>query len=354
MKQMSRFASALSVGTILLTSTLARTRTATSKPFHTIQQQAPGWFQDISYASANQLETEYTRNPSDCGQNDDEASNTNGDPNDNAQDDKEEAIILQESPSVDETEESMSVGVKSHSKKSNAVGDPDGEGSDDDDSDSEEAAAWEAQQQQQMMDLVGSPVQVELELVEDEGVSMTMEQQDMDEENSFGSAGADAPSSQGGGGVGVRFGRLANRRRNKNKAAQKDDDYVKQSSQAILQAWQPFVYFPPSAPALDYLSEHSRQLESAAKSRLDRRTLYSGLLIEWLPHLTSSSQSGHRKFMEPSTSQALQAALSMACQPQWRKTWPRHNAIRLYDTDANSAKACTLAMQESIATALVS
>lgn len=117
----------------------------------------------------------------------------------------------------------------------------------------------------------------------------------------------------------------------------------------MLQAWLPRVYFPPSKVALNYLSENSRMIDAASKSRLDRRTLYACLLLEWL-HANAT----YRKFLEKPTSQALQAALSLATQPQWRKcSSQRLCGIRLYDNDA-AERGCTLAMQETIVMALVS
>ena len=114
----------------------------------------------------------------------------------------------------------------------------------------------------------------------------------------------------------------------------------------------PHLYFPPTAPGLAYLADNARLLEASSKSRLDRRTLYAGLLMEW--GIANSKQSkSARKFLPAATSQALQAALSMATQPSWRQSAPRTSGIRLYSEDEN-AKALTLGMQETIAMALVS
>ena len=94
-------------------------------------------------------------------------------------------------------------------------------------------------------------------------------------------------------------------------------------------------------------------MDGDGKSRLDRRTLYAGLLLEW-----SSASNTYRRFLQKETSQALQAALSLATQPAWRKSFPRPSGIRLYNEDDDDDKAvrtgCTLAMQETIAVALVS
>ena len=89
-------------------------------------------------------------------------------------------------------------------------------------------------------------------------------------------------------------------------------------------------------------------MDQYSKIRLDRRTLYAGLLLEW------TLQSTSRKFLSKATSQSLQAALSMATQPQWRQAFPQSSGIMLYSTgsDGTAAGTPTLAMQETIAMAL--
>ena len=79
---------------------------------------------------------------------------------------------------------------------------------------------------------------------------------------------------------------------------------------------------------------------------------YAGLLLEWGAVDNQQSRST-RKFLPMLSSQALQAALSLATQPQWRKSTPRTSGIRLYNDDEN-AKGTTLGMQETISCALVS
>ena len=115
----------------------------------------------------------------------------------------------------------------------------------------------------------------------------------------------------------------------------------------MMEAWLPHVYLPPGQKAVDYLLENARMIDGASKSRLDRRTLYACLLLEWL-HANAT----YRKFLEKTTSQALQAALSLATQPQWRKcSSQRLCGIRLYDSDAE--RGLTLSMQETIVMSLV-
>jgi SpoVK/Ycf46/Vps4 family AAA+-type ATPase len=244
------------------------------------------------------------------------------------------------------------VGVKSH-KKSNAVGDPDGDDDDDDDDDDEEdsqseySEEWEEIEESfdqlvNVGDMFEPRVEVEVEMVEETIVDHHEQETN---EHSFRTS---IVGSKSGGGVGVRLGRIANRRKNKRRktsTAKPSYDYARLQS-----AWNPFVYFPPSPSALDFLSENARKLDASSKNRLDRRTLYAGLLLEW-GAIESKLSSSTRKFLLASSSQALQAALSLATQPVWRQSAPRTNGIRLYQ-DRENAKGSTLGMQETIAMAL--
>lgn len=269
------------------------------------------------------------------------------------------------------SEESSVVGVKSH-KKSNAVGDPEDDDDDDDDGDisddedddvddidvdddddiddendsqSEYSEEWEEIEEtfDQYTDntMFEPQVEVGVEMVEEEGI--------VDHRHV-------KAKTKGGGGVGVRLGRIANRRKNKNnrRKTEKRETLKPQSyDQArLLRAWNPFVYLPPTPSALSFLSDNARLLDSSSKNRLDRRTLYAGLLLEW-GATDSKLSSSTRKFLPAESSQALQAALSLATQPQWRKTTPRTSGIRLYNDDEN-AKGSTLGMQETITMSLVS
>lgn len=232
------------------------------------------------------------------------------------------------------------VGVKSlsHHKKSNAVGDPDGDGSSDDDDDDDNLSDWddavvrEDEEDYKDLDSVLERVQVEVEYtVED------------DEDEDSSSSNAIASTSSGG--VGVRLGQRFKGKGGSNKRAGRTAEAT--MKQHILAAWQPNVYLPP--PDWTYLQEHSRTTDGDGKTRLDRRTLYAGLLLEWSATATTSS---YRKFLDKDVSQALQAALSLATQPAWRKSLQRPSAIRLYGNDV-AARGCTMAMQETIALALV-
>jgi hypothetical protein len=269
------------------------------------------------------------------------------------------------------SEESSVVGVKSH-KKSNAVGDPDDDDDDDDgdisdddedddddnvddiddddiddenDSQSEYSEEWEEIEEtfDQYTDnnMFEPQVEVGVEMVEEEGI---VDHRHMKAKTKGG----------GGVGVGVRLGRIANRRKNNRRKTEKTETLKPPSyDQArLLRAWNPFVYLPPTPSALSFLSDNARLLDSSSKNRLDRRTLYAGLLLEW-GATDSKLSSSTRKFLPAESSQALQAALSLATQPQWRKSTPRTSGIRLYSDDEN-AKGSTLGMQETIAMSLVS
>ena len=249
----------------------------------------------------------------------------------------------------DDTEDSP-VGVKAHPKKGNAVGDPDGEGSDDDDDsdDSDLDEQWEHLEDEleelylrEQQHTPTTQVQVELELVED----------DPDEES---------PQAHSTGGGGLRLGqRLQQRRSNNNNKKQQQQQQQPQHSpprqqeELLLEAWQSHVYVPPSPAAWEHLTSTARTLQGAAKMRLDRRTLYAGLLLEWSDTAvgSSSSSSSRRPYLDAATAQALTAAVSLATQPAWRRAVATRNAIRLYQSPP--VTGCTLAMQETIAMAMV-
>ena len=269
------------------------------------------------------------------------------------------------------------VGVKSHGthKKSNAVGDPDGDDDggdgDSDDSLSDFSDEWEEMEglplDQFVEDVMVEPQQqqlhVEVELVEENDPDAVAAHEELLEDNDA-DAGDGKPS--GGGGVGVRLGRMnssrrANRRNSNSWRRSKsltsgESSKLSNDQKRLLDAWAPHVYFPPSPSALAYLTDHARLLDASSKTRLDRRTLYAGLLIEWGSAKDTKRSTSSRKFLPPAVSQTLQAALSMATQPQWRQSAPRTSGIRLYQEEDHSStgKPATLAMQETVAMALVS
>jgi hypothetical protein len=271
-------------------------------------------------------------------------------------------------------EDDSVVGVKAHhnsNKKSNAVGDPDGDDDDDDDEEeqddeedvddhlSELSEDWEDMDDEfdesfARERTVEPQVQVEVEVLQKE---LEDEQKGDYDEDDEALGGGPAASTKSGGGVGVRLNRVGGRRRSNNRkdawrSTASTSTTLSQDQSRMIEAWVPHVYFPPTPSALAYLSEHARIIDASSKNRLDRRTLYAALLVEWGADTKLASQTRARKFLPSSTSQALQAALSLATQPKWRKSAPRTSGIRLYQ-DEDPTKGCTLGMQETVAMALV-
>jgi hypothetical protein len=223
--------------------------------------------------------------------------------------DKDSSPDSNSTPQSSSTEDDSAVlGIKAH-KKSNAVGDPDSD-SDDDSDDTEEE--W-----QELEDFLEEPhqVQVQVELVPDTTHKV-----------SGGGGGS-------GGGVKKSMGRAA--------AARFPKHTVKTA--CTLEAWRPHIYMPPppSNENLEkLLQQQAKTVDAFGKTRLDRRTLYAGLLLEW------HNRGDRRKFINMEISQQLQAALSLATQPQWRQAAPQSSGISLQ-------QGGTLSMQETIAMALV-
>lgn len=218
----------------------------------------------------------------------------------------------QSTPSkVPGTDDGDIVGVKS--KKSNAVGDPDDDSDDDDDDD---LTDWDDMDEEPPHSL-----QVEVEVVEQE-----LEQPSQS-------------STRGSGGVGVRLGRRRNKKRRKTNTS---------TIPLVANAWLPHLYLPPAPSTVADLHNNHRQLDADAKARLDRRTLYSGLLLEFTSSATST-----RRYFSKHTAQQLQAALSLATQPEWRSAFPQTSGIMLYDPE-DEKSGPTLSMQETIAMSLVS
>ncbi|CAB9515951.1 Proteasome-activating nucleotidase [Seminavis robusta] len=242
------------------------------------------------------------------------------------------------------------------SKKENAVGDPDGDSDDDDDDDSgaedssEEWDEWELMEEADMPLDPSSQLHMEVEVV-DNDFELEEEEAIMDTIENEKQPPRNMAEPTGGGGV-ARLGKKIGRRKSRNNKGWRDTDN-KQTPETsasledadILDAWMPRVYLPPSAEALEHLLKKARLIDASSKSRLDRRTLYSCLLLEWM-----NKNASNRKFLDAETSRSLQSALSLATQPQWRKSFPRPNAIRLHEQEVG--KSCTLGMQETMTMAL--
>ena len=284
---------------------------------------------------------------------------TGDDPAQDTSEDPDEVLVPEEEAPV--------VSVKSHhhsnngnsNKKSNAMGDPDGEGSsDDEDEDDEGLSDWDMLDGGDFVVDEGEPsdvgvmehMHVAVEYVSEEQQQQQKDVEDCEETEEGG-------RSRTRGGVGIRLGqRFKNHRLHGNNkvSAQTATETMERH---LLAAWQPYVFMPPSPEGDAYLREHARSIDGDGKTRLDRRTLYAGLLLEWNTigggHHSTRSSKTYRKFLGKDTSQALQAALSLATQPSWRKSFPRPSGIRLYNNEEDAVQGCTLAMQESIAMALV-
>ena len=117
----------------------------------------------------------------------------------------------------------------------------------------------------------------------------------------------------------------------------------------LISALGPLVHLPPPHPRLPCAegSVDLKTVDIAARRRLDRRTLYHGLLAEMggsHTHVRSDGGSAksepgdgksnsedekkgkekidsmiRRRYLDPETARQLKGALSLACQPSWRK-----------------------------------
>jgi hypothetical protein len=335
-------------------------------------------------------------------------NSNNGKEETERKEDKSEAVGKEQHPTT--TEESV-VGVKSHhQKKSNAVGDPDGDDSDDDDDDYSDITDEEWEMEFTLEDHTSNNIELKEQPSPSTQVQVNVELLGEEGQDRFGGTTASPLADvSSGGGVGIKLGsRLKNYRRNKKEqkkrivglssSSSSNSNHVEDGeTQMVLQAWLPHIYLPPTPAACDFLQQHARSMDAASKVRLDRRTLYSGLLLEWntLSMMGDSSKTNHskstsssssattttattqqqsRKFLDAVTSQSLQAAMSLATQPQWRQAYRLSssssssstqdgatslfsNGLRFYykEGEGNVAdKAPTLGMQETIAMALVS
>eukprot|EP00554_Chaetoceros_debilis_P003467 CAMPEP_0194090000 /NCGR_PEP_ID=MMETSP0149-20130528/37003_1 /TAXON_ID=122233 /ORGANISM="Chaetoceros debilis, Strain MM31A-1" /LENGTH=1651 /DNA_ID=CAMNT_0038774107 /DNA_START=343 /DNA_END=5298 /DNA_ORIENTATION=- len=108
---------------------------------------------------------------------------------------------------------------------------------------------------------------------------------------------------------------------------------------ALIDAFRPLLYNPPSSARSDsansaiailsQLSENSSSIDIAARRRLDRRVLYESLLLE-----LTNAPIGKRRYLTPNVVRTIKGAISLACQPKWRKHMEGDwycRGIRLYD-----------------------
>lgn len=90
----------------------------------------------------------------------------------------------------------------------------------------------------------------------------------------------------------------------------------------LIEAFRPMLFLPPPSPRLPSPegSASLKTIDIASRRRLDRRTLYHGLLAELGgSHSEEKSQSIRRRYLEGEVSRELRGALSLACQPKWRE-----------------------------------
>lgn len=103
--------------------------------------------------------------------------------------------------------------------------------------------------------------------------------------------------------------------------------------EALAQELLSYVFLPPNTAQLEFFRDSAKEIDMDSRRRLDRRTLYRGLLLEFLPQQIQSTTTKNnksdaseksslivnRKYIDDSTSSSLIAAMSLATQPRWRK-----------------------------------
>ena len=99
---------------------------------------------------------------------------------------------------------------------------------------------------------------------------------------------------------------------------------------ALVDVFRPLVYSPPPEHVLADLSASTTAIDVASRRRLDRRVLYESLLLE-----LENAPISKRRYLDSETTRAVKGALSLACQPQWRKHMDGDwycRGIRFYET----------------------
>lgn len=138
----------------------------------------------------------------------------------------------------------------------------------------------------------------------------------------------------------------------------------------LISAFQSMIFLPPPVPRLPSPdgSMSLRNIDVSSRRRLDRRTLYHGLLAELGgSHHHHKDEKGsssskkenvvdsmiRRKYLDPETARALKGALSLACQPRWRErlmVGPTHTS----SSTTTSAKKQTSTTSDSTSTSSTS
>lgn len=137
---------------------------------------------------------------------------------------------------------------------------------------------------------------------------------------------------------------------------------------ALVDAFAPLIYF--QSPSNLVTQASSAEIDIASRQRLDRRVLYDSLRAELL-----NMPIAKRRYLDEDAVRTIKGAISLACQPKWRKHMDKDwycRGIRLYETpeerdehgnqnqyvDEDDEEVpedepveCTLAMQETVAMA---
>jgi SpoVK/Ycf46/Vps4 family AAA+-type ATPase len=145
--------------------------------------------------------------------------------------------------------------------------------------------------------------------------------------------------------------------------ATSEETLISPLDKALIDAFHPLLYPPPPESIIEKFDK--QQIDVASRRRLDRRVLYESLLLE-----LANTPIAKRKYLDQHTVRTIKGALSLACQPDWRRhmdgDWYQRG-IRLYETmeeqesssphfededdEGKEPIECTLAMQETVAMA---
>jgi len=121
-----------------------------------------------------------------------------------------------------------------------------------------------------------------------------------------------------------------------------DETSVITLDDALTHAFQSMVYLPPPPQAISAMEDNRAKTDVSSRRRLDRRTLYQGLLLELSAGSTGSSTSTsskrkagdgsggtkgggrasvgrNRRYLDGELRRSLRSALSLASQPRWRR-----------------------------------
>ena len=142
-------------------------------------------------------------------------------------------------------------------------------------------------------------------------------------------------------------------------------DQERDFDEALVEAFLPLLHLPPPLSALEHFRTKSLNIDVSARRRLDRRTLYQSLLLELSSQKVTSSGTGKtkRNYLSEAVQRDLKGALSLACQPRWRRhlvnkpkgdeengggmPWWWRGGVRLYSTDEEEAEEQSMTQKSS-------